>query len=278
MVRTTAHTGAIAERYHRDGFHFPLDVLSEEQALACRAELERLEGRIVEEELGNKGQLNHCHVVFRFADDLIRHPRILDAVAQILGPDLLCWGTTFFTKEPRTPSYVSWHQDLRYWGLSGDDEVAVWVALGRVTEAHGCMRFVPGTHKLGILEHRDTFDEENFLTRGQEAVFDVDESRTVKVELEAGQASLHHGKLLHASSPNVSDERPVGFVINYIAPGMRQVVAERDYAVLVRGEDRHGHFELVPPPEDDLAPEALAWHRRILRAQSEALYQETDAA
>ena len=100
----------------------------------------------------------------------------------------------------------------------------------------------------------------------------------MKVELEAGQASLHHGKLLHASSPNVSDERRVGFVINHIAPGMRQVVAERDYAVLVRGEDRHGHFELVPPPEDDLAPEALAWHRRILHAQSEALYQETDAA
>ena len=99
-----------------------------------------------------------------------------EAVEQILGPDILCWGSTFFTKEPRTPSCVSWHQDLRYCGLSGDDEVAVWVALGRVTEAHGCMRFVPGTHKLGILKHRDTFDEEIFLTRGQEAVFDVDES------------------------------------------------------------------------------------------------------
>ena len=164
MARMTAHTGAIAERYHRDGFHFPLDVLSEEQALACRAELERLEGRIAEEKLGNKGQLNYGHVVFRFADDLVRHPRILDAVEQILGPDILCWGSTFFTKEPRTPSCVSWHQDLRYCGLSGDDEVAVWVALGRVTEAHGCMRFVPGTHRLGILGHRDTFDEENFLT------------------------------------------------------------------------------------------------------------------
>ena len=282
MVRSAADTGAIAERYDRDGFHFPLEVLSEERALACRAELERIEGRIARgtpgNTLGNKGQLNYCHVVFRFADELVRHPRILDAVEQILGPDILCWGSTFFTKEPRTPSYVSWHQDLRYWGLSGDDEVSAWLALGRVTEAHGCMRFVPGTHRLGLLEHRDTFDEENFLTRGQEAVFDVDESRTVKVELEAGQASLHHGRLLHASAPNVSDERRVGFAINYIAPAMRQVVARRDYAVLVRGEDRYGHFELVPPPEDDLAPEALAWHRRILDTQSEALYEGTGAA
>ena len=278
MALPVSEVGAIAERYNSDGFHFPLQVLGEGEALSCRAEFERIEERIVMEELGHKNQLNHAHVVFRFANDLIRHPRILDAVEGILGPDILCWSSTFFTKEPRTPSYVSWHQDLRYWGLSGDALVSVWVALGGVTEAHGCMRFVPGSHRLGILEHRDTHDEENFLTRDQEAVYEVDESRTVKVELEAGQASLHHGRLLHASSPNVSDERRVGFVINYIATGMRQVVAERDYAVLVRGENRYGHFELVPPPEDDLTPEAFAWHRRILGAQADALYQDTGAA
>ena len=278
MAHSPVRTGAIAERYERDGFFFPLQVLNEGEAIACRAELERLEKRIVTEELGHNNQLNHGHVVFRFASELVRHPRILDAVEGILGPDILCWSSTFFTKEPRTPSFVSWHQDLRYFGLSGDALVSVWVALGRVTEAHGCMRFVPGSHRLGILEHRDTHDAANFLTRGQAAVCEVDEGRTVKVALEAGQASLHHGRLLHASSANATDERRVGYVINYIATGMRQVVAGHDYAVLVRGEDRHGHFELVPPPEDDLTPEALDWHRRILGAQAGALYQETDTA
>lgn len=276
MAQPVVETGAIAERFNRDGFHFPLRVLSEGEALACRAELERLEARIVTEKLGHKNQINHGHVVFRFASDLIRHPRILDAVEAILGPDILCWSSTFFTKEPRSSSYVSWHQDLRYWGLSGDEVVSVWIALGRVSEAHGCMRFVPGSHRLEILEHRDTYDGENFLTRGQEAVFEVDEHRTVKVELEAGEASLHHGRLLHASGPNVSDERRIGYVINYISPGMRQTVAARDFAVLVRGADRYSHFDLVPPPEEDLAPEALAWHRRILGAQADALYQETN--
>lgn len=275
MAQPVVEAGAIAERFNRDGFHFPLRVLSEGEALACRAELERLEARIATEKLGHKNQINHGHVVFRFASGLIRHPRILDAVEAILGPDLLCWSSTFFTKEPRSPSYVSWHQDLRYWGFSGDEVVSVWIALGRVSEAHGCMRFVPGSHRLEILEHRDTYDGENFLTRGQEAVFEVDERRTVKVQLDAGEASLHHGRLLHASGPNVSDERRIGYVINYITPGMRQTVASRDFAVLVRGEDRHGHFELVPPPEEDLAPDALAWHRRILGAQADALYQET---
>ena len=242
MALPAGESGTIAERFNRDGFHFPFRVLSEDEALSCRAELERLEVRTVGERLGHKHQLNHGHVVFRFASGLIRHPRILDAVEGILGPDILCWNSTFFIKEPRTPSYVSWHQDLRYWGLSGDALVSVWVALGRVTEAHGCMRFVPGSHRLELLEHRDTYDGENFLTRGQEAVYEVDESRTVKVELRAGEASLHHGRLLHASSPNVSDERRIGYVINYIAPGMRPVVAARDFAVLVRGEDRYGHF------------------------------------
>lgn len=137
------------------------------------------------------------------------------------------------------------------------------------------MRFVPGSHRFEILEHRDTYDGENFLTRGQEAVFEVGEHRTIKVELEAGEASLHHGRLLHASGPNVSNERRIGYVINYITPDMRQTVAARDFAVLVRGEDRYGHFELVPPPEEDLAPDALSWHRRILGAQADALYQET---
>ena len=275
MDQPVVETGAIAERFNRYGFHFPLPVLSEREALACRAELERLEARMVTERLGHKNQINHGHVVFRFASDLIRHSRILDAVEAILGPDILCWSSTFFTKEPRSSSYVSWHQDLRYWGLSGDEVVSAWIALGRVSEAHGCMRFVPGSHRLEILEHRDTYDGENFLTRGQEAVFEVDENRTVKVELEAGEASLHHGRLLHASGPNVSDERRIGYVINYITPDMRQTVAARDFAVLVRGEDRLGHFELVPPPEEDLAPDALAWHRRILGAQADALYQET---
>ena len=108
--------------------------------------------------------------------------------------------STFFTKEPHTPSYASWHQDLRYWGLSGDDEMTVWVALGRVTEAHGCMRFVPGTHRLDLLEHRDTRDDDNnFLTRGQHAVFDVDESRTKPRRLGHGRPTGAVA-LMHPSS------------------------------------------------------------------------------
>lgn len=262
----------IADRFARDGYAFPLDVLSREQAATYRRELEALERRAQGRKLGNKSQLNYPHVIFRFAHEIVTHPKILDAVEAILGPDILVWGSTFFVKEPHTDSFVSWHQDLRYWGLDSDAEVSAWLALSPVTEANGCMRFVPGSHKGELFPHSDTFAGDNFLTRGQEAVVEIDEADTVPVPLEPGQASFHHGKLLHGSGANRSDERRIGFAINYISTDVRQVVAHEDFAMLVRGEDRHGHFRLVPPPEADLSDDAMAWHEHILTAQNEALY------
>jgi hypothetical protein len=262
----------IADRFARDGYAFPVDVLSPDQAAAYRRDLEALEKQTRGDTLGNKNQLNYPHVIFRFAHEIVTHPRILDAVAAILGPDILVWGSTFFVKDPHTESFVSWHQDLRYWGLDSEAEVSAWVALSPVTEANGCMRFVPGSHKGELLPHRDTFEDDNVLTRGQEAAVEIKEEDTVLVPLEPGQASFHHGKLLHASGPNRSDERRVGFAINYISTSVRQTVAHEDFAMLVRGEDRHGHFQLVPPPRADLSEDAMAWHRHILTAQNEALY------
>ncbi len=262
----------IAERFAADGYYFPIDVLSVDEAVVCRQELEGLENTNRGSKLGNKSQLNYPHIIFRFADAIVRHPRILDAVEAILGPDILVWGSTFFIKEPHSEGYVSWHQDLRYWGLDSEAEVSAWLALSPVTEANGCMRFVPGSHKGELLPHKDTFVDSNFLTRGQEADIEIDDRDTILVPLAPGQASLHHGKLLHGSGPNRSDERRVGLAINYIAPQVRQVVAKEDFAVLVRGEDRFGHFRHVPSPTLDMDDEAMAWHRRILLAQNEAMY------
>lgn len=217
-------------------------------------------------------QLGQAHVVFKFASELVRNPTILDAVEELIGPNILVWRSNFFTKEPHSPSYVTWHQDLRYWDLSSDDLVSVWIALGPAKHEHGCMQFVPGSHKLDILEHRDTFDEANILSRGQEAMIDINDDESALVELEAGQASMHHGRLLHASGPNEADQRRMGFVVNYLAPSIRQVVASEDFATLVGGQDRHGHFISVPSPMGDLTPEALAWHRRIISTKNTVIY------
>ena len=142
-----------------------------------------------------------------------------------------------------------------------------------VTEANGCMRFVPGSHKGELLPHKDTFTDANFLTRSQEADIEIDDQDTILVPLAPGQALLHHGKLLHASAPNRSNERRIGLAINYLAPHVRQVVAKHDFAVLVRGEDKFGHFQHVPAPTRDMDDDAITWHRRILSAQNEAIYE-----
>ncbi len=248
----------ISEQYARDGYVFPIDAFPFDQAGYYRRKLEELEARGEGHRLGNKGQLNFAHVLFRFAYEIVTSAAVLDPVEAVLGPDILLWGSTFFIKEPQTPSYVSWHQDLRYWGLEDSAEVSAWLAISPVTEANGCMRFVPGSHKLDILPHNDSFDDANFLTRGQEAQFDEAAAEKVLVELAPGQMSLHHGKLLHASGPNVSDDRRIGFTMNFIRPSARQVVASKDFAMLVRGEDRYGNFELIPAPDADLSETALA--------------------
>lgn len=267
------HRSDIAERFFDQGFFFPVTVLDEADAARNRQQLEALERQLQGTTVGNKEQLNYPHVIFRFANQIVRHPGLLDVVESILGPDIMVWGSTFFIKEPHTDSYVSWHQDLRYWGLDDENgQVSAWIALSPVNRANGCMRFVARSHKGPLVEHRDTFSGDNFLTRGQEAAVDIDESDVVHVELEPGQASFHHGRLLHASSPNRSDERRIGFVINYIAPHVRQAVAKEDFAMLVRGEDRYENFHHVPSPDDDLSDQAMAWHGRILKAQNDAMY------
>ncbi len=268
---TTISESDIAAAYARDGFYFPLQAMAHEAARRYRRELERIESRYRGDEY-KVAWAGHVDFVLPFVDEITRLPSILEPVQAILGPDLLVWGTNFFVKEPRSPEFVSWHQDLTYWGLDDIAEVTAWVALSPATRESGCMRFIPGTHEGDIVAHRDTFDEANLLTRGQEIAVPVDEDKAVDIVLETGQMSLHHGRMFHASRPNRSSDRRIGLAIRYISPAMRNRSGERGYAHLVAGEDRYGHFEIVPPPTSDMAPADLQVVRAALTAQERVLY------
>src|SRR5262249_31655572 len=193
--------------------------------------------------------------------DLVRHPRILDAVEDLYGPDILCWTTNFFIKEKADPAFVSWHQDSTYWGLSQPDVVTAWVAFTLANAGNGAMEVIPGSHKLDQIPHRDTFAKHNLLTRGQEIAVEVDQSKAVRLDLEPGEISLHHVRLVHGSPPNTSDERRIGFAIRYIPTYVRQLFGD-DSASLVRGEDRYRYFELEPRPKQDMDPDMLAFIRQ----------------
>ena len=262
------------DAFARDGYHFPLRGLSGEKALAYRQRMEHSEAT-----LGGplRGALrSKPHLIFTWANDLIRLPAILDAVEDILGPNLLVWSTSFFIKEARDPSYVSWHQDSTYWGLSHPDVVTAWLALSVSIKANGCMRVIPGSHLKDQLPHQDTFAENNLLTRGQEVMVEVDEADAVDVELQPGEFSLHHVRLVHGSDPNAADYRRIGYAIRYVPTYVRQTEGPRDCATLVRGVDTYHHFDMEPAPKADLDPEAVALHRRITEQANQILYRGTD--
>lgn len=266
------HDHALKKSYTDNGYYFPLNVLPALAAADIAAKLSAIASSQIAGSLGYRGQLNHLHVVCPYISDLVRSPVIVDAVELILGPDILAWGSSLFLKPPRSPGFVSWHQDLTYWGLNNDKEVSVWIALGPAYKDNGCMRFVPGSHKAGQIDHVDTVDDANILTRGQNADVEVKEDETVYVELDPGQASLHHGHLLHASGPNNTDQPRIGLVVNYISTDVKQSVSKTDFAMPVRGEDKFNNFIHLPEPAKELDESGLAWHRKIVIAHNDALY------
>jgi non-heme Fe2+,alpha-ketoglutarate-dependent halogenase len=265
-------TEAQIAQYEADGYLAPIRVMEEGEALALRHKLEA-----VEAEMGGplRGDLRHkTHLLFPFLADLVRHPKILDAIEDVLGADILCWSSNFFIKEAADPAFVSWHQDSTYWGLSSPDVATAWVALTPSNEANGAMAVMPGSHKLDQMPHRDTFHRHNLLTRGQEIAVEVDEAKAVPLNLRPGEMSLHHVRLVHGSAPNPSFDRRIGFAIRYIPAHLRQLEGE-DSATLVRGEDRFHHFEHEPRPKIDMDPELLALHRLIAVRNARILYRGT---
>ena len=169
--------------YRERGYHFPVNALTESEVSEFRGKLEDYEART-----GGpiKGEMRHrSHVLFPWINEMIRHPKILDAIEDLLGPDILCWNTSFFIKEPHDPGFVSWHQDATYWGLDSSDVATAWIAMSPANKVSGCMKFVPGTHRQQV-KHEDTFDQNNLLTRGQEIAVDVDEVERRLCRAQAG--------------------------------------------------------------------------------------------
>ncbi len=257
--------------FARDGIVFPIRAMPAEDAGALARYLGDIEARF-----GGKlpSEINHkIHLLSPRLYDLVCSPAITDAVAEILGPDLLCWGASFFIKHPHDPAFVSWHQDATYWGLSSNDVVTAWVALTPSRVANGCLRVVAGSHHRQQLPHVETHAEENLLSRGQEIAVAVDPEAATDVILEPGEMSFHHVLIVHGSEPNAADYPRIGFAIRYIPAAMRQTDGTRTTATLARGADRYGHFDPEARPAADFDERALAHHRAALRRQQAGLFK-----
>ncbi|MEM9125752.1 MAG: phytanoyl-CoA dioxygenase family protein [Pseudomonadota bacterium] len=279
---TTALSSEQSTQYWNDGFLFPLTIFSEAEAAEIRSELEQIEQDWLDADLPlplNTYKRVNAHLVMPLAARVALDPRVLDAVQGVLGPDIMVWSAEFFIKEPRTAHTVGMHQDLTYWGMGETpDQVTAWIALSPATVDSGCMDFVQASHKNPILPHNDTYSETNLLSRGQEVAVDVAEEDKTHIELAPGQMSLHHGLTIHGSGPNRSDDRRIGLAIRYLNPNAKQLVAERDYALLARGADGNGNFVQVPSPEHLFSAEALKLYDQVRRDQSKALAEGAQAS
>lgn len=239
-------------RYAREGYLSPLHALSPENALKYRAELESFETRIGGPVTSNDvdGKFRYrLHTLLPWAHELATLPVVLDAIESLIGPDILIYMSTFFIKEPYTDGITSWHQDATYFGLRPYEHVSAWIALSPASLESGCMQFVPGSHQSGQLDHRAHVDNKILNTGGQQLADTIDQNAAVAAPLETGEFSLHHTLTVHHSPANQSDDRRIGFAVSYIPTRCKHLGETRPApAMLVRGEDRFGHFDLEPVP------------------------------
>jgi ectoine hydroxylase-related dioxygenase (phytanoyl-CoA dioxygenase family) len=251
-------TDAQIAHYENDGYICPVEAFSTEQANAWAARLDTFE-----KNQGQKMVRGHNfkqHLLLPWVDEIARSPQVLDAVEDLIGPDIRLFHLTVWPKDPGSGAYVSWHQDATYFALDPICHVTAWVALTDAPIEAGCMEVVPGSHKLGQLRHAEMQNPENLLSRGQTLAVDFDRSKTDFMAVKAGQFSLHHTHLVHNSRPNRSAHRRVGLGISYIPTYARCTAKNRVTAMLVRGTDKYGHFDEERRPVVEAGPEERAFH------------------
>ena len=253
-------TNEQVEKYWRDGYVHPLRALSEADAQSLRNRIEAFEAEQACE--AQQALVFKAHLPFRWLSDIITHPLILDAVEDVIGPNLLCWGSSFFQKNAHDPRFVSWHQDTYYYGLEPPETLTVWLSITHSNLESGCVRVIPGSHESReVVAFNNITDENNLLARGQ-TIVGVDEDAAVPMVLKPGEFSMHHEAVVHGSDPNRSDDRRIGLSIHYIPTHVQRVKYNRPgvkpRAALVRGADEYGNWEHETLPDADFHPERLA--------------------
>ena len=240
-------SGAQIAQYNELGFVQPIDVFSADEIDAIR---QRIDSYMAD--LGADGAygINCYQARLSGLWDIATDPRIVDPVADLIGPDVLCWATAILSKKPHDPKAVPWHQDASFWALSPARTVTVWLAIDDADEDNSAMRFIPGTHDRGALPVAATEGTANVFHKGTANADALGEPFTNS--LKAGQISLHADMLVHGSLANRSDRRRCGLTLRYCPPSVRitdEAWARGVEAVLCRGDA--GAWQTHPRPDND---------------------------
>jgi len=265
-------------QWKHDGFLSPFPLLDERELAACRQGVERYEawlGAPINSDANHKWR-SMPYLLMPWAATLARDPRILDKVEDLLGPDILIFTSTFFIKEPHSPTIAAWHQDSTYYGLEPKEEVTAWVALTEASEEAGCMDALSFRGKPRQLSHVSRVVENSVNRAGQVITEPLEDGAAVAMPLKSGWFSMHHGLCPHRSGPNTSSHRRIGLGLNYIPTHARPCGAIRQAALLVRGTDRYGHFETAAWPAEELGKNEVAMHEHAMSLYRDG-YLEAEA-
>ncbi len=251
--------------YHDEGWASPIRVMSADDATAIRRQIEDFEARQGAPLRGP--QKSKGYLLFPALFDMVSRPEVLDAIEDVIGENILLYQNGAWFKEPESASYVSWHQDSTYYGMDPLKLVTAWVALSPATREMGCLHVLAGSHKLGQLPvDYSEVTEENLLSSGQNTLVDKDAYKTVVMELEPGEMSMHHCATVHSSLPNHGNERRVGFSMAFVPPDVRQTTKTKASAMLLRGRDDFGNYPLTErPPVSADDPDTIAHHQQAVK-------------
>jgi hypothetical protein len=252
--------------YRADGFIAPVRAFSAEQAAhyrACLEQFETAQGVPMMDHPDMPRVFSKSHLLFPWVDAIVRHPVILDAIEDIMGPDIRVFHNNIFVKEPHSAMFVTWHQDGSYNGIMPPEVVTTWVALSDSNAETGCVRMLRGSFQHGLRVHVDRKSADNILSRGQQIDGLELDADVVDMALQPGEMSIHHTFAVHCSEPNRSNQRRIGVMTTYVPTHCRYAGSgqARLRAALVRGSDTYGHFDDEPRPNVDFGPAERAAHR-----------------
>ena len=234
-------------QYNEQGFLMPFDGLDPAEARETRAFFDGVLAAFVE--LGRSSySINTAHLRFARIYQLVQHPKIVDAVSDLLGPNVVCWGSHFFCKMPKAGKRVPWDQDSTYWPLSPTKTVTVWLAIDDADPENANMKFIPRSHLHGLIDYDETSEADTVLDLAVKNPNSYGDAE-VDVQLAAGQFSMHSDLLLHGSEANESDRRRCGLTIRYAAADVTTWYDWHKKGFVVRGDNTSGQWANPEMPD-----------------------------
>ncbi len=227
-------------RFNREGYLKGIRIFDGDEIAAIRRYFDDLLAKTLAAG-GDSYSISTAHLTHARVYDLLTDPRLVARVKDLLGEDVIGWGSHFFCKMPGDGKRVAWHQDASYWPLTPSKAVTIWLAIDDAAVENACMRYIPGSHTLGHLTyHLNETDDANVLTQTVEGVDAL--AAPVDVELKAGEISMHSDLLLHGSEANTSTRRRCGLTLRYCPADVRAELGWNAKGVVVSGTDASGHW------------------------------------